>query len=121
MESIIEKKSYDFALNCLKAGKKIQSEMKEYHVSQQFIKSATSIGTNVREANSGESLKDFAHKMTIALKEASESNYWCCLLRDSGLITEDEGDKLIKDSMELRRILGRIVNTTRAKIKSKES
>lgn len=117
MESLIEKKSYDFALKCLLVCRKIQLEVREYHISQQLIKAATSIGANVREANSGESMKDFTHKMTIALKEASESNYWCCLLKDSGIIPFQEGSELIYESMEIRRILGRIVATSRSKIR----
>lgn len=121
MESIIEKKSFEFALMCIKAGKKIQEERKDFFISHQLIKSATSIGANIREANSGESLKDFAHKMTIALKEASEANYWCFLVRDSELVSKETGDELVAESHQIRLILGKIVSTTRQKIKSSQS
>lgn len=121
MESIIERKSYEFALMCIKAGKKIQKEKIDFFISQQLIKSSTSIGANIREANSGESIKDFVHKMTIALKEAAEANYWCCLLRDCEMLPKETGQSLVSKSHEVRLILGKIVSTTRAKIKVSQS
>lgn len=116
MESIIKKRSYDFALMCLKAGMKIQKDEREFLLSKQFIKSATSIGANICEANSGESLKDFLHKMKIALKEASETRYWCSLLLDLGLLNSENDKKLLEESDAICKILGKIISTTQKKI-----
>lgn len=121
MESRIQKQAYDFALMCLKAGRKLQAEQREFLLSRQLIRSSTSIGANICEANGGESLKDFLHKMRIALKEANESNYWCRLLLDSGLLSNEEGTSLIVESQIICKILGKIISTTKSKLERQKT
>ncbi len=79
-------------------------------LSKQFLRAATSIGANVQEADAGQSKKDFIAKMSIASKEARETNYWLRLLKASQII-EFDFENLIKKSEELIRLLTSIVKT----------
>ena len=76
----IKKRSFQFALNCLKYCKHISNEHKEYILTKQLSRSATSVGANIREAQNAVSKKDFVHKLTISQKECNESIYWIELL-----------------------------------------
>ena len=87
-------------------------EKQEFVLSKQFLRSATSIGANVREAVRGQSAADFGAKMNIALKEACETEYWLELLRESEYIALDDANDLLKDCLELSKILMAIVKTT---------
>ena len=88
-ESILKNKSYDFAILIVKTYKSIATNKKEYTLSRQLLKSGTSIGANIREAEFAQSNKDFINKMSIALKEANETEYWLLLLRDTDYIEAD--------------------------------
>ncbi len=81
----------------------------------QLLKSGTSIGANVEEAEGGQSNADFIHKFGIAYKEARESYYWLRLLRDSGLLEAKLAESFLKDAEELKKILASILKTTKAK------
>lgn len=116
MESPVRKKSYDFALEAIGLFRILQAQ-KEYVLSKQFLKSATSIGANVEEANAAQSKRDFLSKMSIAAKEARETHYWLRLLQDSQII-EHDFSKSIEKTEELIRILTSIVKTTSQQIKS---
>jgi four helix bundle protein len=86
-ESIIAGKAYAFALEVVKIYKLLSNERKEYVLSKQLLRSGTSIGANINEAISGQSKRDFVHKLNIALKEARETNYWLNLLKDGEYIS----------------------------------
>lgn len=88
-ESLVQEKSYQFALCIIKLYKKLVQE-NEYVMSRQLLKSATSIGANVEEALAGQSRADFLSKMSIASKEARESHYWLRLLRDSETVPSEQ-------------------------------
>ena len=109
-ESIIQQKSYAFALQVVQLYIKLR-EQREYVLSKQLFKSGTSIGANVAEATAGQSRKDFLSKMAIASKEARETRYWLRLLRDSELVDIDVANEL-QDVNEIIRILTSIVKTT---------
>jgi four helix bundle protein len=79
----------------------------------QLLRSGTSIGANVEEAQAGQSRADFVSKMAIALKEARETRYWLRLLRESGLADSGSLDIVIKEATELSNILGAIIVKTR--------
>ncbi len=111
-ENIIIKKSYDFALAIIQLYKQLLDK-KEYVLSKQVLRSATSIGANVHEAVGSESKKDFIHKLGIAVKEARETSYWLNLLKDSNYIEEAEFIYLNKLCEELIRILNSIILTTK--------
>lgn len=82
-KNIIEEKSFDFALAIIKIVKEIRAVHNEHILSRQLMRSGTSIGAMVREAEHAESKKDFIHKMSIGLKEANETRYWLDLLHES--------------------------------------
>jgi four helix bundle protein len=111
-DNIIVKKSYDFALSIISLYKQLV-EKKEYVLSKQILRSGTSIGANIHEAVSGESKKDFVHKLGIAVKEARETSYWLNLLKDSNYITISEFTILNTNCDELIKILNSIILTTK--------
>ena len=78
-------------------------------MSKQVLRSGTSIGANVKEALRGQSKADFRAKMNIALKEASETEYWLELLHESDYITEEQFQSIIADNIEIIKILTSIV------------
>lgn len=84
---------------------------KEYVPSKQLLRSGTSIGANVEEAQAGQSRADFISKMSIASKAARETNYWLRLLRDSGVIDKIEIEALLAESESIINILTSIVKT----------
>jgi four helix bundle protein len=110
-DGAVQRKSFKFALDIIKLYSKLQ-EQKEYVISKQLLRSGTSIGANVQEAIGGESRKDFASKMSIARKEARETRYWLCLLRESDLTDMKMANELIAVD-ELLRLLTAIIMTAR--------
>jgi len=107
--SIIKEKSFNFSLEIIDLYKKLQ-EQKEFILSKQLLRSATSIGANVNEALAGESRADFVHKMNISNKEARESLYWLELL-DRSSIVDLEFSEYINQCQEIIKILTSIVKT----------
>lgn len=79
----------------------------------QLTKSATSVGANYEEAQAGSSKQDFTNKVNISLKEIRESNYWLRILKETKISPSDKTDLLISESEELKKILGKIVSTSR--------
>ena len=110
-ESIIKDKTKSFALRIIKLYKYLTlvSDMKEYVMSKQVLRCGTSIGANVKEALRGQSKADFRTKMNIALKEASETEYWLELLHESDYISEEQFQSIIADNIEIIKILTSIV------------
>ncbi len=107
------KKSYDFALCIVILYKQLVKIEKEYVLSKQLLRSGTSIGANVSEANGAISKADFSAKISIAYKESLETKYWLNLLRDSDYLSKEKADKLIIDADELSKIMFSILKTTR--------
>jgi four helix bundle protein len=114
MKSVVSEKSYAFAAGVVNAYKILSSEKKEYVLSKQFLRSGTSIGAMVREAEHAQSKADFLNKMNIALKEANEVEYWLMLLCDTNYLSKEEFDSLNRDCEELIRLLASIVKTTKS-------
>ena len=115
MESIVKEKSYQFAVRVVKLYQYLSKEKQEYMMSKQILRSGTSIGANVREALQGQSKADFTAKMSIALKEANETEYWLELLRDTEYLRESEYVSIQKDCSEVAKMLTSIVKTSRKK------
>ncbi len=113
-ESILKTKSYDFALRILKLHRHLINESKEYVLSKQILRSGTSIGANIEEANQAQSTPDFIHKLSIALKEASETNYWLRLLRDGDVLESKLADSMLGDCEEIQRMLTASIKTSKA-------
>lgn len=94
-ESILKQKTYAFALKVIKVYKQITAEHKEYVLSKQFLKSGTTPGALVREAEYGQSKADFISKMSIALKEANECDYWTCLSQETFTYLQTDNKEII--------------------------
>jgi four helix bundle protein len=115
-ESILRTKSYQFALNSVRICKDL-IEKKEFILSKQLIRSSTSIGANIREANYAQSTKDFIHKLSISLKECDETQYWLELLYDSNYLDEVGFISLNQQSSEIKRMLSSSILTSKKNLK----
>ena len=112
-ENLLIDKSIAFASRIMKLHQYLIKTKKETIISKQIIRSGTSIGANINEANYGQSKADFISKMHIALKETAETEYWLKLLMISENITDDMGKSLINDCLEIKRILVASINTAK--------
>jgi len=108
-------KSYGFAIQIVKLARRLQKDQKEFVLGRQVLRSGTAIGALIREAEFGQSRADFANKMAIALKEANETEYWLCLLKDTQLISHEEYSELHPVCRELIAMLVATVKTTKQK------
>ena len=114
MKTTIEQKSFLFSVRVVKMARHLQEEQKEYILSKQIVRSGTSIGANVVEAQQAQSRADFISKLNIALKEAVETNYWLRLLQATDYLSASEFTSIISDCKELERMLTSIIKTTRS-------
>jgi four helix bundle protein len=112
-KSILKEKSYSFAVRIVKLYQFLCEEKKEFTLSKQILRSGTAVGALVREAEFGQSKADFRSKMSIALKEASETDYWLNLLKDTGYLNEKMFLSISEDCLELIRLLVATVKTTK--------
>ncbi len=112
-ESILKTKSFNFAVRAIKLYQYLKKKYGEYEIAQQVIRSGTSVGALVREAEFAESRKDFIHKLYIGLKEANEINYWLALLYATDYINKRMFDSMKKDAEEILKMLVSSIKTTR--------
>lgn len=112
-ENLIQDKSFNFAILIIHLYKQL-IDKKEFVLSKQLLRSATSLGANIEEAIGGFSKRDFTAKMGIALKEAREKKYWLRLIHISKIVEIDVTD-YIKESEEIVNILTSIVKTLQTK------
>ena len=121
----IIKRTYKFALRILYIVNKLPKNVLTYRIIDQLVGSGTSMGSNTEEASAGFSKSDFTYKMSIASKEARETNYFLRLLRDSGLIKESALSKEVVDAIDesnqIKKILTAVVKTSQAKTEAKKS
>ena len=113
MENVIETKSFDFAVRIVNLYKYLTDTKKEYVLSKQLLRSGTSIGANVAEAEQAQSKPDFVSKMNIALKETSETKYWIKLLHATDYLSEEESSSILADCIELEKILVSIIKSSK--------
>lgn len=113
--NVIKDKSFLFAIRVVKLFKYLCETKREYVLSKQLLRSGTSVGALVREAEQAESNADFIHKLAIALKEANESEYWILLLKETDYLNEREAESLIADLTELLKLLTSIIKTLKGK------
>ena len=113
-ENVIVEKSFRFALKIIEFSELLE-ESKKYVIARQILKAGTSIGANVREAQSAESKADFVHKLKIADKEANELEYWLQLCK----MAENYPDPLVLENelLEIKKILSKIISTSKATTK----
>ena len=112
-ENVIQVKTYSFAVKAVNSYIEIKETKKEYDISRQFVRSATSIGANVEEAIGGYSKKDFIHKIQISYKEARETKYWLRLMKDTKIIETTKADLLLADVEEIIRIISAILRSSK--------
>ena len=109
-KDLLREKSFAFALRIIKLSQYLQKDHKEYVLSKQIIRSGTSIGALIREAQYAQSKADFLHKLTIALKEANETEYWLLLLKESGYLN----DKMLQSIQpEIDELLKLLISSTK--------
>ena len=113
MEQTVENKSFRFSVRIVNLCKHLRSTKKEYTLSKQLLRAGTSIGTNVSEAEQAQSRADFISKMSIALKEAVETDYWLRLLQATDYLSEVEFSSIYNDCRELEKMLTAILKTTK--------
>ena len=114
-DSVLKRKSFEFAIRIVNLYKLLTSERKEFVLSKQLLRSGTSIGANVREGLNAQSKADFVHKLSIAQKECDETLYWLELLKETSYINESEFSSINNDATELLKILRSIIITTKQK------
>jgi four helix bundle protein len=112
-QSILIQISLDFSAKIIKLQQYLTKQKKESIISKQIIRSATSIGANINEANYGSSKADFISKMHIALKECAETEYWLRLLKESEYITNEIFNPLINDCLSIKKMLIATLNTAK--------
>jgi four helix bundle protein len=118
-ESIIQTKSYNYAVRIIRLYQYLVKTHKEYELSKQILRSGTSISSNVEEAEGGQSDKDFISKMSIAYKEGRETKLRLRLLYDTDYINKKMFESVFSDCEELLRILGSILITMKSKNQGK--
>ena len=118
MVNIALEKSRKFAIRIYNLYKRLCEEKREYVLAKQLLRSGTSIGANLTEAQYSISKKEFLAKATISLKECAETEYWLDLLKETNLLSSAEYDSIINDNKELLRILISTIKTTKQKLKT---
>ena len=114
-DNLILAKSKEFALRIIRLYKYLCEEKKEFVLSKQILRSGTGIGANAKEASMAQSKNDFEAKLSIALKEAGETEYWLELLHESDYIEDKSFESVYADNKELIKIITSILKTSRSK------
>ncbi|WP_455674742.1 four helix bundle protein [Phocaeicola sp.] len=112
-ENVVKQKSMEFAVRGVNLYRFLVNERKEFVLSKQLLRAGTSIGANIREAEHAQSRADFINKLSIALKEANETEYWLELLMRTDYIDQKQYESINNDSIELNKLLITIIKTTR--------
>ena len=113
MDNNLYKKSYAFAIRIVKSYQYLSNEKKEFILSKQLLRSGTSIGANISEANGAISKANFSAKLSISYKECLETKYWLSLLKDTDFIDLKTFKSMHEDADELAKILYTIINKSR--------
>ncbi len=115
-ENVIKNKSFAFAIRIVKLYQFLCEGKKEFVLSKQLLRSGTSVGALIREAEHAESKPDFKHKMAIAQKEINETIYWLELLEKSGYLSPEQFQSIHNDAVEIIKLLTSIIKSTKANI-----
>jgi len=118
-DNIVKDKSFDFAIRIVKLYQYLSSNKKEFVLSKQLLRSGTSIGAMIREAEHAESKNDFIHKFAIAQKEANEVVYWLELLRATDYLNEKEFQNIYNDAITILKLITSILKTSKNQLVSK--
>lgn len=112
-ENIVLEKSYKFALRIVGLYRKLAEERHEYVLSKNLLSDGTNIGAYIESAQETEARAGFSHEMSIALQKASRTKYWLNVLHDGRFLDDEDYQTAYEECAEIRRLLGRIVKTTR--------
>jgi four helix bundle protein len=112
-DNVTYEKAYRFAIRIVNAYKHLCNDKKEFVLSKQMLRSGTSVGANITEANGAISEADFSNKISIAYKECLETKYWLSLLKDTDYLNEKTFQSIYQDADELAKILFSILKKTR--------
>ncbi|MFA6455809.1 MAG: four helix bundle protein [Bacteroidota bacterium] len=115
-DNIVRTKSFAFAIKIVTMYKYLVDHQKEFVLSKQLLRSGTSIGANIREADNAESKADFIHKMSIAQKETDESLYWLELLKETNYLSETEYNSISSDANEILKLVRSIIISSKNNI-----
>ncbi|MEO6584495.1 MAG: four helix bundle protein [Ferruginibacter sp.] len=116
-KSVLKDKSYLFAIRAVRLSQFLQSEKKEYVLSKQILRCGTAVGALLREAEFAQSTLDFIHKVSVALKDANEFEYWLNLINDTGYITSE---LFISLQMDIKQLIAMLVSSIKT-LKLKQS
>ncbi len=114
-ENIVKIKSFAFAVRIIRLYQYLVNTKKEFVLSKQLLRSGTSVGAMVREAEHSESTNDFKHKLAIAQKEINESIYWLELLVETDYLTKEQFETLNNDAIEIIKLITSIIKSVKAK------
>ncbi|MEO5581714.1 MAG: four helix bundle protein [Saprospiraceae bacterium] len=112
-ENLVKNKSFAFAVRVVKLYKYLCETKKEFVLSKQLLRSGTSVGAMVREAEHAESKNDFRHKMGIAQKEINEAIYWLELLKESDYLAQEQFESINADAVEIIKLITTIIKTSK--------
>ena len=112
-DNVVKEKSFEFSVRIVNLYKHLTTAKQEYIMSKQLLRSGTSIGANICEAEQAQSTSDILSKMNISLKESSESDYWIRLLHRTSYLNDEEYKSIIKDCRDLTKLLVSIVKSTK--------
>jgi len=117
-ENIVKNKSFEFAIRVVKLYQFLCDHKKEFVLSKQLLRSGTSVGAMVREAEHAETKKDFIHKMAIAQKEINETMYWLELLQQTQYLNDEQFESVNNDALEIIKLITSIIKTSKTNIKN---
>ena len=115
-ENVLRDKAFNFALRIVKLYQYLANEKKEFVISKQVLRSGTSIGANIEEANQAQSKTDFIHKFSISQKESFETHYWIRILRESEFLNKKLADSLLEDCEEIQKLITSSIKTAKANL-----
>jgi len=115
----IVERTFGFSISIVRLCRHLEGDQVARVLARQLLRSGTSIGANVHEAQGGQSKADFVHKMSIAQKEAMETVYWLRLLRETKLLSGDQVAELLDETQQLVKIISKILVTSKAKKSAK--
>ena len=120
-ENIIQEKTLAFAIRIVKLTQFLCKEKNEFVLSKQILRAGTSIGASVREAEYAQSKKDFINKISIALKEAAETNYWLLILKETNYISVNQYENIHKDAEEIIKLLTSIIISSKKNLNDEKA
>lgn len=112
----IPDRTFKFGVDIIQVVSKLPRNTVGFAISDQLIRSGTSVGANIEEAQNSSTKKEFVHGITIALKEARETYYWLKLLKESGLVPKAALDRIILENLEIVRILTSSVKNAKKRL-----